>query len=287
MANIDPPWRLDPLKNIIDVGWNTLGFAALQFSSDAHTPGEDDEGGNNGTPVSLNPIALIVEAGASFPIFGSASSGPIARNPRPGYHKETNEHIDGQPTSSTHYEIITTYSNAGGSGSAQGDIYVTTIGPLSFWSGNPGGTDHIGGLGEAEAAILAEGWDTFSATVISSETGTSDPTDNRTVEDAGVLIINIAAVRKAMTDKNATFFTIQFDSGFSPGIFSWGASLSTHRKVKFNSFPVTDKNVPIDWPASVDDDSAGGSTDKFIRWEIDFETLEITQTSGGGGDDDG
>jgi hypothetical protein len=273
MASFDPPWRLDPLKNIVSVGWGKGAFVAIQFHATAVT----SEGG--GQPSSVSPNALITDAGLSFAIFGSNDTA-IAKNPKPVYHKETTEHIEGGTITSQHYTIITTYNDGhGGSGNAGGDIYVTTIKGVSYWSGMVGGTDHLGGIGDAAAFILASGWDTFSATLVDTDTSTDPPKDIKTITDVGVLIISVGQVHSKMHDPDATTFTIEVDSGLSAGDFTWSIGVTTYKKSAFDKFPVDATNEPVGWKAPVDSAGDGGSARKLVRFEIDFVTLKITRSS--------
>jgi hypothetical protein len=262
---IDPPWRLDPLRNIVSVGWNGV-FVAVQFRSDGTGP----------TVSSLNPILQLTDIGVSIPIYGNTKTA-LAQNPKPVFHVETSDHTPARTITIEHYTILVTYHDGhGGSGNAGGDIYVTTIDGVSFWSGNSGGTDHTGGISDAEAFFLSSGWDTFEATLVGTETSNHDPTSSRSITDVGVLIINVSAVHKAMPDKDAKSFLIEFDTGSSTGTFNWRSIVGTFKKVNFNSFPLDASNEPVGWKTPIDTNTQTGSAGKHLRYSIDFTTLKIT-----------
>jgi hypothetical protein len=273
MAKFDPPWRLDPLKNIVAVAWGSGAFVAIQFQSSA----TESEGG--GSVSSPNPTATLPGAGLSYAIYGSVNTA-TARNPKPVYHLDKTVHVDGGTVTMKHYFIITTYSDGhGGSGSAGGDIYVTTVKGITYWSGFAGGTDHIGDIGDAAAFILASGWDTFSSELLDTTTSTEDPKDVRSVSDVGVLVISIGQVKKAMHDPDATSFVIEIESGTSGGTFNWGVNVGTYRKMKFDSFTLDGTNQPVNWKAPIDSAGDGADHAKTVRFEIDFTTLAITHTT--------
>jgi len=274
MTEPQPPIRLDPLQNIIGFNW---GFPAAALRFRAWWVGET----HNLRNFSVN----LPQISVSFPIAGAETSSKYARHPIfPPYHTSTSSSHPGITTNTYTYHYEVTFNHPPDSGSGSGTIIVTSSVEGTFWSSD-GGASGGGDIGAAEAWYLANGWDTFSASLIDSSSFTGPPYDIFTDEDAALLVFNLAAIKKQINNPLVLAALIEFETGDPPplveghaqGTYDWRSNIDTRAGATFFSFPLTPTFNPNNWRPSVATRQDDGSNNVLIRYSINFNTLAITR----------